>query len=570
LANLFAQALIGPLAALLAPAALRCSLGHGSAVYGSMTGMSRPDPDRVRSVPLPGSLRPAVVDAQRAGPVADTERIEFTVVLRRRAPLPAAVAEAGASTPSGFAARYGADPTDVQTVTRALSEQGIEILDVHAGSRRIRAAASAGELRMVFGARLTRGRVPGPAGQPIEIRSRQGELRVPAVLDGLIMAVLGLDNRPQARVRTARVPAAEVTTSYTPIQLAEIYAFPDADGAAQTVAVIELGGGFAASDLDAYFGGLGLTTPSVRAVSVDGGQNTPGQDPNGADGEVLLDIEVIGAIAPRADQLVYFAPNTDDGFLDAISTAAHATPTPTALSISWGLNEDQWSAQARTAMDAALADASALGVSVSVAAGDDGSTDRATDTGVHTDFPAASPHVLGCGGTTLTADTSSGQIQSEVVWNNGVGQGATGGGVSSTFGRPDWQSQVGVPARVDGGTGRGVPDVAAVADPRTGYEVYVDGERQVIGGTSAVAPLWAGLVCRYAQLLGRRLGFLPPALYSGATAGVATPGFRDITEGNNGAYRAGSGWDPCTGLGVAVGTDLLYRLGGPDGVIALP
>jgi kumamolisin len=273
---------------------------------------------------------------------------------------------------------------------------------------------------------------------------------------------------------------------------------------------------------------------------------------------VLLDIEVAGAIAPKADVVVYFAPNTDAGFVDAISQAAHASPTPTAISISWGQSEDDWTAQARDAMDSALADAAALGVTVTAASGDDGSSDRAAS-GVHCDFPASSPHILGCGGTTLQADPSSGTVTSETVWNGGSSGGSTGGGVSDVYPVPDWQTSAGVPTRSGGGrrgTGRGVPDVAGNADPSTGYQVYVDGQDQVFGGTSAVAPLWAGLIARLAQSVGHSLGLLQPTLYAGA-AGQAAKGFRDITDGDNGAYAAGPGWDACTGLGVPDGTALL-------------
>ena len=153
----------------------------------------------------------------------------------------------------------------------------------------------------------------------------------------------------------------------------------------------------------------------------------------------MLDIEVAGALAPGADQVVYFAPNTDAGFVDAISEAAHADPTPVAISISWGLSEDGWTAQARTAMDDAMADAAALGVTVTAAAGDDGSSDRTSDGQVHVDFPASSPHALACGGTRLQADPADGSVTSETVWNNGTGNGATGGGVSGVFGLPVWQ-----------------------------------------------------------------------------------------------------------------------------------
>jgi kumamolisin len=207
-------------------------------------------------------------------------------------------------------------------------------------------------------------------------------------------------------------------------------------------------------------------------------------------------------------------------------------------------------------MDSAFADAAALGVTVTAAAGDDGSTDRATDGGSHVDFPASSPHVLACGGTRLSADPATGAVHSEVVWNNGVGRGATGGGVSEAFPQPTWQSAVGAPAG-----GRGVPDVAGDADPQSGYQVLVDGSATVIGGTSAVAPLWAALACRMAEGTGRPLGLLAPRLYEGATAGASPPGFRDITDGDNGAYSAGPGWDACTGLGVPDGEALLARLG---------
>ncbi|HEY3717627.1 MAG TPA: S53 family peptidase, partial [Jatrophihabitantaceae bacterium] len=394
-------------------------------------------------------------------------------------------------------------------------------------------------------------------GRSVSHRHRTGALSVPASLAGVVVAVLGLDDRPQTRAHHRKPHAAATAVSYTPLELGSVYRFPEGTtGAGQTLAILELGGGFGPDDLDTYFSGLGITGPTVTAVSVDGAENQPGADPQGADGEVLLDIEVAGALAPGAAVLVYFAPNTDKGFLDGVSQACQATPTPTALSISWGQSEDDWTDQARSAMDNAMADAATLGVTVTAASGDDGSSDRASS-GVHCDFPASSPHVLGCGGTTLSADPATGTVTSETVWNGGTTGGATGGGVSDVYPVPSWQANAGVPARSGGGTGRGVPDIAADADPSTGYQVYVDGQSQVYGGTSAVAPLWAGLAARLAQSLGRPLGLLQPALYAAAQAGKPAPGLRDITEGNNGAYTAGPGWDACTGLGVPDGTALL-------------
>jgi kumamolisin len=208
-------------------------------------------------------------------------------------------------------------------------------------------------------------------------------------------------------------------------------------------------------------------------------------------------------------------------------------------------------------MDQVFADAGALGITVTAAAGDNGSPDGQTDGKQHVDFPASSPHVLACGGTTLHA-TGSTVISSETVWNDGSNGGATGGGVSDTFPIPSWQAKAGVPNRSGGGTGRGVPDVAGDADPQTGYKIRVDGNDMVIGGTSAVAPLWAALACRLSQAVGNKpLGLMQAALYKAATAGKATAGFRDITSGDNGAYKAVPGWDACTGLGTPLGTALV-------------
>ncbi len=292
--------------------------------------------------------------------------------------------------------------------------------------------------------------------------------------------------------------------------------------------------------------------PPVVAVPVDGATNSPAGDPNSADGEVVLDIEVAGAVAPGARIAVYFAPNTDQGFLDAVNAAIHdSTNHVTAVSISWGAPESQWTAQAMDAMERGVPSAAALGIPVFSAAGDNGSADGVTDGRAHADFPSSSPYAVGCGGTTLAA--GNGAISSEVVWN--AGGGATGGGVSDHFPVPSYQSGVAPTSANPGGRkGRGVPDVAGVADPATGYQVLVDGEQIVVGGTSAVAPLWAGLTALLQQALGRPLAPLQPELYPLKT------GFGDVTSGSNGAYRARSGWDACTGLGTPRGTALRSAL----------
>ncbi|SEA65172.1 S53 family peptidase [Leifsonia sp. 21MFCrub1.1] len=520
-------------------------------------------------VPLPGSERPERPGFRAHGGLAPDTRVDATLVLRRRAELPES-AFAEPLSRDELAERYGASPDDVELVRRTLEGLGVSIDEVDAGARRIRVSGPVQTVARVFGTDLAQSSAEGAGEDAAVYRQRTGGLSIPSALAGVVTAVLGLDDRPQARAQYRYVPAAAVSTSYTPPQLGTVYSFPDGtDGSGQTIAIIELGGGYVQKDLDTYFAGLGIPTPSVRAVGVDGGSNAPDGNPNGADGEVMLDIEVAGALAPKAEIVVYFAPNTDAGFLDAVTTAAHAEPTPAAISISWGQSEDGWTAQARTAFDQALQDAAALGVTTTAAAGDDGSSDRVGDGRPHVDFPASSPHALACGGTRLEADASTGAVRSEVVWNNGTGGGATGGGVSAVFPLPSWQAGVGVPSGADGtdaggarngAGGRGVPDVSAVADPQTGYRIRVDGQDTVIGGTSAVAPLWAALVARLAQSTGKPLGLLQPRLYDAVPAGQVADGFRDITTGDNGAYRATAGWDACTGLGVPDGARLLTSL----------
>jgi kumamolisin len=504
---------------------------------------------------LPGSARTAPAGMRSVGRVADDQRVEFTVILRRRADLPSDLVEGPATVSSAeLADRFGADPDDIALVRSTFEAAGVTVTGVHPVSRRLTAEGPAAEVSALFGTELSVVRGVDPAGgDVVEHRARSGELRVPAALAGVVVAVLGLDSRPQVRPRVRAHAQQAAPTGFDVPTLAGVYDFPpDTDGAGQTAAIVEFGGGYGQDDLDGFFAGLDLPTPTVTAVGVDGAQNAPGQ--GGADSEVLLDVEVFGALAPGARQLVYFAPNTDQGFVDAVSVAVHATPRPAVVSISWGMSEDMWTEQARAALNEVFADAAALGVTVCAATGDNGSQDADTDGAQHVDFPAASPYVLACGGTRLTL--GAGGVATESVWNDGEGKGATGGGVSDTVPVPSWQANAGVPPRSGGtGTGRGVPDVAANADPATGYRVRVHGKTTVLGGTSAVAPLWAALVCRLTQALGRPLGLLQPVLY--AAAGTANPGFRDVTDGVNGAYTAASGWDPCTGLGVPRGTELL-------------
>jgi kumamolisin len=502
-------------------------------------------------VALSGSEHHAIGGAQLIQAVANDELMRVTVVLRRRSDVKPSKTAAKPghrfASRAEYAAVHGADADDMAGIEKFAQAHSLTVMERHSESRRIVLSGPASAMQEAFGVKLSHYGVR--AGGP-RYRSYSGSIQLPAEIHSSVMAVLGLDNRPIAKPHfrmAKRKPTAP--TSFTAVQLASLYNFPTGvTGTGQTIAILELGGGYSPTDLNNYFSGLNLQTPSVTAVSVDNGQNSPGSD---ADGEVMLDIEVAGAVAPGAQIAVYFAPNTDQGFSDAISQAVHDTArNPSVLSISWGGPEESWSQQAQTAMTAALQDAASLGVTVTVAAGDDGSTDGVNDGKSHVDFPASSPYSLACGGT--MAQVINGQL-TEQVWNETANnEGATGGGVSNIFPIPAYQSASNVPTQVNTNfAGRGVPDVAGDADPTTGYNVIVDGQPQVIGGTSAVAPLWAGLVALLNQQLGANLGDFHSKLYA-----IQPPVLNAVTTGNNGAYSAGPGWNACTGLGTPNGVAL--------------
>jgi kumamolisin len=517
---------------------------------------------------IPGSERAAVTGARTTGQVMADERIEVSVLVRPASgPRDLAGSEALVDKPPAqrhylsrdeFAKRHGAAAVDIAKVAEFARTHGLAVVEANAARRTVVLSGTAAALGEAFGTTLQQFEHDGGT-----YRGRTGSLSVPADLEGVVEGVFGLDNRPQATPHfqvlgadpsaIARAPGA----SFTPPQLAALYDFPTgADGSGQCIAIIELGGGFKPADISAYFGGLKLPVPNVKAISVDGGRNHP-TNANSADGEVMLDIEVAAAIAPKATIAVYFAPNTNQGFLDAITTAVHdSVNKPSVISISWGSAESNWTAQAMTQFDKAFQAAASMGVTVCCASGDNGSADGVSDGKAHVDFPASSPFALGCGGTKLTVSGTS--ISSEVVWNENTSSSATGGGVSSYFELPTYQKNAKVPVVAGANkAGRGVPDVAGDADPNSGYRVRVDGQSLVIGGTSAVAPLWAGLIALMNQKLGKPVGYLNPLLYGSV---VGKGALRDIVSGNNGSYSAAAGWDPCTGWGSPVGSKLLKAL----------
>jgi kumamolisin len=524
---------------------------------------------------LPGSEKAPFVQTAGEKPAPSGTKITVSVVVKRKNALKASNRTGkDRLTHAQYRKTHGADPDAVKLVRAFAKEYGLTVAPHTPGPERrtVQLIGTVAAMQKAFGVTLIHKVQDGET-----YRVREGSITLPTELVGPVVAVLGLDNRPQAQPHFrvfgeagdisaklaqgsgfASPHAGSANTSYTPPQIAALYQFPPkASAAGQTIGIIELGGGYRTADITAYFKSLGMKAPKVSAVLVDGGKNAP-TNANSADGEVMLDIEVAAAVAPGANIVVYFTPNTDQGFIDAIATAVHDTKNkPSVISISWGGPESSWTAQSLTALDAACQSAAALGITITVAAGDNGSTDGSTDGQNHVDFPASSPHVLACGGTKLVGSGSN--ISSEVVWNELAGdEGATGGGVSNFFPLPSWQANSKVPKPTKTGGGRGVPDVSGDADPSTGYVIRVDGKTMVIGGTSAVAPLWAGLIAVANAQNGKSAGFIQPAIY--AAKGKAA--FNDITSGTNYAgtpvgFKAGPGWDACTGLGSPIGTKLI-------------
>jgi kumamolisin len=500
------------------------------------------------NISLRGSDRVAMPGAHAVAPAEPAEQLQVTLIVRRRnrqelqarvAALASGPAAASILSREEFARRHGADASDLSQVRAFAAAHGLKIVEENAGRRTVVLSGSVAQFSAAFSVHLQKMEHGGRS-----YRGRTGSIEIPASLEGIIEAVLGLDSRPQAAPHFRIRPASSDAASFSPPQVASLYGFPAGSGVGQCVALIELGGGFRTSDLDTYFTNLQVNSPTVVAVSVDHAMNSPG-NANGPDGEVMLDIEVVGSIAPQARIAVYFAPNTDAGFLDAITTAIHdAGNKPSVISISWGGPESSWTSQAMTAMDDAFQAAAAMGITVCVASGDSGSSDGVNDGSDHVDFPASSPFALACGGTRLNATPTG--IASEVVWNDGPNNGASGGGVSNVFPAAAWQTGIST-VNAQGSKSllkmRGVPDVSGNADPETGYNVRIDGTNTVIGGTSAVAPLWAALIARFNQISGKPSGYLNPQLYKNPTA------FRDITQGNNGDFQAATGWDACTGMG---------------------
>lgn len=337
-------------------------------------------------------------------------------------------------------------------------------------------------------------------------------------------------------IHAAAAPAA---ATWNVPDLCTAYKWPSGMPGGGIIAIVELGGGWVQSDIDSFFKSINQPNPQTTDVSVDGTQNSPGK--SDSDIEVALDIEVAGAAyfaatGQTATIRVYWSQDI------AAAVRKAAEDGCDVCSISWGADEANWGKTAADQMESTAAAATAAGMAIFAASGDNNSGDGGP-TPANVDVPSSCPHITGCGGTHKTATT-------ETVWNDNPGETSgegTGGGYSTIF--PVQAFQIGAPPapiETKYGKGRMVPDVAADADPNTGYNIFVQGSETVVGGTSAVAPLYAGLFAAF----GKKLGFVTPALWKNPSA------FRDITSGGNGFYSAAIGPDPCSGLGAPIGASI--------------
>jgi kumamolisin len=570
------------------------------------------------TIPIPGSSRPPVPQSVLLNPSGPAQRIRISIYARRNPDPPAKALEAMRRfNPAELPAKrqypstadvnavYGATAADLQSIKRFAAANSLKVVDVNADARRVQVEGTIADIDNAFQVTLQEFDHPDHG----RFRGRQGELRIPEELGGIIVGVVGLDTRPVGRPRSRRsrftpaawekfVPAKKPARAkaaapvlknkwpgtFFPTQAAGLYNYPsNLDGSKQNIAIFAFNGtgpdprgGYSLPALKTYFEKvLGGKTPSIKDVVVQGPGNTPGPDSQASarkgdsTGEVMLDMCVVGSVAPGASIFMYFTEFTSQGWVDAVHQAITDTNQISVVSISYGNPEDDpqgaWTLMSVNLVNQAFEAAAARGVTICCASGDDGSRDQAAN-GSHADFPASSPNVLGVGGTSLVSTGGTPpSIASEVVWNDLLlanPEGAGGGGISSIFTKPAYQNSVTVPpsANPPHKIGRGVPDVSAVADPETGVVVMrIDGKNlEPIGGTSAAAPLWASLIARLNQGLNARCGFLNPVLYGKFSTGV----LRDITSGNNGAYQAGPGWDACTGLGSPEGTRLLHALTG--------
>lgn len=476
---------------------------------------------------------------------------------------------------------------DLDAVLAFLSDSGLRVDGVSGARTAVQASGPAEAVARAFDAPI--GLFATPRAVAAGRRRAYGVERdptIPASLAAVIRGVAGLNDLPAARrfpvllapgrSRVPRRGPAEARGpggGFTPAGIHAAYGVPGdavSGGRGERVAILEFGGGFSSADFATFCAEWGLPPADVTEVSVSGARNDYRGATGDADVEVALDMDWVRATAPNAELDLWWTPNVDTGWVDFLTAVvdAPAARRPGVVSISWGMPEDGFSTSRRYDQTRQLFQACALlGITFVCASGDAGAADELPedawyDGQRHVDFPSVVPEVTSVGGTKLVP---AGRGFTETAWNDGPGRGASGGGFSRYVAVPDWQKAA-VAGR-KGVTGRGIPDVAAVASPDPGLSVHVRGRWTAAGGTSVAAPIWAGFFARANAArvaAGRpRLGAANATLYA-AGRGAAAP-FRDVVRGGNGyagvaGFSAVRGWDPVTGLGTPDVARLVKKL----------
>jgi len=535
---------------------------------------------------LESSHRNPRAGAKRTGDANPNEVFTVSVRLRRRSDAPALPDPANLpAAPQGqkpylsredFAATYGASQEDLNKIAAFAQANSLSVVESSIPRRTVVLKGTTAQFSKAFAVDL------GTYETATEkYRGREGSVHLPSDIADIVEGVFGLDNRQMARPlihrngsKAADASPVQATVPLTPPQVAKLYGFPTSPNATgQTIAIMEFGGGYKTSDVQLFASSVGVAMPSLTAVSVDGVANNPGTDDYTV--ETLLDVCVAGTVATGAKIVVYFAPWSEQGWVDAVTTVIHdSTHKPSVLSISYGWPENEsisgltWSLAAIKAVNTTFQEAAALGVTVLVSAGDHGSDCGIGDKKAHVLYPGSDIYVTSCGGTSIS--NVSGSTFTEHVWNDNDDTWITGGGISDIFQPPNfplpiWQNWANIPGSAnDGHKGRGIPDIAGNADGASGYELFLNGANiGAIGGTSATAPLYAALAALMNAGLGEPVGYLNPNLYA-----VPNYVYRDINDGISNAragapgYKSGPGWDACTGRGVVNGTALQLALSG--------
>jgi Pro-kumamolisin, activation domain len=555
-------------------------------------------------VDVAGSERPLPPGATLLGAVDPASTVQFTFVVRPRPgsePLPGfdhwrrtPLANRRYPSVEEFAKKYGAAQSDLDAVAAYARSHGLKVLEANTARRNVVVSGTAAQVNTALDIELKQYRSPAPvprqrrkgpaAGEPAHVnvhRSFEGLARLPAELSPLVTAIIGLDNRKLGGVNNDDPPN---VTQLTTAKVAQLYNFPNTGAADQTVGIFSGGGNYRPGDITNYFASLPAgyqTAPTMVDVNLTVDGTTFSNDAsatsssNNADLEIGQDIQISAAIAQGCTIAVYHSEDTEDGFLAWLNAAVlpdAGQPTPSTLTCSWLLSRDDQNlgSTVLNTLSGAFQAAAARGISVFIALGDSGSEDSVGDGKVHVQYPGSDPWVTSCGGTTIGNVKNGPPVTfDEVAWSESdIFDGATGGGVSAFFPAPSYQTAAGITGAKDSSgvthSGRAVPDVAANASPNSAFSgIQVAGSSVGGDGTSAVAPLYAGLFAVINQAFGQQIGFINPLIYQ-----LGESLFHDITVGNNDSgdgtpfFNAGTGWDACTGWGRFDGTKLINGIAG--------